>query len=77
MTVYLWFDKYDIDEENNKVMFNVLVCELFVFVLRLSGTLIRWGVYALSKTDIVFGVDCVERGHGMGAFHTAIARRSS
>ena len=34
MTVYLWFDKYDIDEENDKVMFNVLVSKLFAFVLK-------------------------------------------
>jgi len=34
MTIYLWFDKYDVDEENNKVMFNVLVSELFAFVLK-------------------------------------------
>jgi hypothetical protein len=33
MTVYLWFNKYNVDEENNKVMLNVLVSELFAFVL--------------------------------------------
>jgi hypothetical protein len=44
MTVYLWFDKYDIDEENDKVMFNVLVSKLFAFVLKgCKDLLIRKG----------------------------------
>jgi len=33
MAVYLRFYEYYVDEENDKVMFNVLVCELFAFVL--------------------------------------------
>jgi hypothetical protein len=44
MTVYLWFNKYDIDEENDKVMFNVLVSKLFAFVLkRCQDLLIKKG----------------------------------
>ena len=33
MTVYLRFDQNDVDEENDKVMLNVLVSELLAFVL--------------------------------------------
>jgi hypothetical protein len=33
MSVDLRFDEYDIDEEDDKVMFDVLVGELFAFVL--------------------------------------------
>jgi len=31
--IYLWLYEYYVDEENNKVMFNKLVGELFAFVL--------------------------------------------
>ena len=33
-----------------------------------------YGTYALRETDVVLGVDCEERGHGMGAFYASITR---
>ena len=33
--IYLWLYEYYVDEENNKVMFNILVSKLFAFVLSL------------------------------------------
>jgi hypothetical protein len=36
MSVDLWFYEDYIDEEDDEVMFDVLVCELFAFVLLLE-----------------------------------------
>jgi hypothetical protein len=36
MSVDLWFYEDYIDEEDDKIMFDILVCELFAFVLQLE-----------------------------------------
>ena len=46
MPVDLWFDKDYIDEEDDKIMFDILVCKLLAFVLQLEYH--SQGEYALS-----------------------------
>jgi hypothetical protein len=69
VSVDLWFDEDNVDEEDDKVVFNVLVGKLLAFVLRVRGD--GEGGYALGEADVVLGVDGVQRGDRVRAFHAA------
>ena len=50
MSVNLWFYKDDIDEEDHKVMFDVLVRELFAFILHNQLVLGLGGTHWVRRT---------------------------